>query len=151
MFFFKRSFYFFTIFGKVIYFTTMIFFFNFCVYTVLHCNIYSLIETFFAGTIDLSRCMNSRQQFVQQYSENALVFKVLYFLESNHPCSLLLVLIAIESALLCIDCLTQELENLENVANVYKLIGPVLIRQDLLEARSNVSKRLDFIRSETSV
>jgi|MDSW01.2.fsa_nt_gb hypothetical protein len=95
--------------------------------------------------------MNSRQQFVQQYSENALVFKVLYFLESNHPCSLLLVLIAIESALLCIDCLTQELENLENVANVYKLIGPVLIRQDLLEARSNVSKRLDFIRSETSV
>lgn len=66
---------------------------------------------------DLSRCMNSRQQFVQQYSENALVFK--------------------------------ELENLENVANVYKLIGPVLIRQDLLEARSNVSKRLDFIRSET--
>jgi len=31
---------------------------------------------------------------------------------------------------------------------VYKLIGPVLIRQDLEEARQTVQKRLEFIRAE---
>jgi prefoldin beta subunit len=32
---------------------------------------------------------------------------------------------------------------------VYKLIGPVLIKQDLVEAKSNVEKRLEFIQNET--
>lgn len=42
----------------------------------------------------------------------------------------------------------QELDliNEENV--VYKLIGPALIRQDLEEARQNVSKRVDYIQQE---
>lgn len=31
---------------------------------------------------------------------------------------------------------------------VYKLIGPALIRQDLVEAKANVSKRLEFIGGE---
>ena len=31
---------------------------------------------------------------------------------------------------------------------MYKLIGPTLIRQDPVEAKSNVQKRLDFITSE---
>jgi hypothetical protein len=31
---------------------------------------------------------------------------------------------------------------------VYKLIGPALVKQDMIEARSNVTKRLDFIKSE---
>jgi len=31
---------------------------------------------------------------------------------------------------------------------VYKLIGPVLVKQDQSEAKSNVEKRLDFIQSE---
>jgi len=31
---------------------------------------------------------------------------------------------------------------------VYKMIGPVLIRQDLDEARSTVQKRLEFIQGE---
>ena len=43
----------------------------------------------------------------------------------------------------------QELERLEDDANVYKLIGPVLIKQDLVEAKSNVEKRLEFIQNET--
>jgi len=34
----------------------------------------------------------------------------------------------------------------ENI--VYKLIGPVLVKQDQAEAKSNVDTRLDFIRSE---
>ena len=31
---------------------------------------------------------------------------------------------------------------------VYKLIGPALIKQDLVEAQANVSKRLEFIGGE---
>ena len=33
---------------------------------------------------------------------------------------------------------------------MYKLIGPTLIKQDPVEAKSNVNKRLDFIRGELS-
>ena len=33
---------------------------------------------------------------------------------------------------------------------VYKLIGPVLVEQDQVEAKSNVETRLGFIRSEMS-
>jgi chaperonin cofactor prefoldin len=44
----------------------------------------------------------------------------------------------------------QELGMLAEDANVYKMIGPVLVRQDTLEARSNVSKRLEFIAGELS-
>ena len=38
---------------------------------------------------------------------------------------------------------------MEDDANVFKLIGPVLIKQDLVEAKSNVGKRLEFISNET--
>jgi prefoldin beta subunit len=38
---------------------------------------------------------------------------------------------------------------LEDDAKVYKLIGPVLVKQDLVEARGNVEKRLDFIKAES--
>ena len=31
---------------------------------------------------------------------------------------------------------------------MYKLIGPVLVKQDQTEAKTNVDKRLEFIRSE---
>jgi len=41
-------------------------------------------------------------------------------------------------------------------ANVYKLTGPVLVKQDLDEAKSTVSKRIEYIsaevkRQETSI
>jgi len=42
----------------------------------------------------------------------------------------------------------EELGVLENEANVYKLIGPALIKQDLDEAKANVSKRIDYISGE---
>ncbi|KAJ8903824.1 hypothetical protein NDN08_000357 [Rhodosorus marinus] len=42
----------------------------------------------------------------------------------------------------------QELSLLKDDAEVFKLIGPVLIKQDLLEAKGNVSKRINFITSE---
>ncbi|KAK9823887.1 hypothetical protein WJX72_006190 [[Myrmecia] bisecta] len=46
------------------------------------------------------------------------------------------------------DMVLKELEMLEEDANVYKLIGPALVKQDPVEAKSNVSKRLEFIRGE---
>lgn len=42
----------------------------------------------------------------------------------------------------------QEFALLEEDANIYKLIGPVLVKQDRSEATSNVDKRLEFIRAE---
>jgi hypothetical protein len=40
---------------------------------------------------------------------------------------------------------------LEEDAAVYKLVGPMLIKQDLMEAKSNVSKRLEYIGGEMCV
>ncbi|CAL2030349.1 CBN-PFD-6 protein [Caenorhabditis brenneri] len=41
-----------------------------------------------------------------------------------------------------------ELDLMDADSKVYKLIGAVLVRQDLEEARSTVEKRLEFIESE---
>ncbi|KAK3609474.1 hypothetical protein CHS0354_020408 [Potamilus streckersoni] len=42
----------------------------------------------------------------------------------------------------------EELDRLEAAANVYKMIGPVLVKQDLHEAKQNVQKRIDYINGE---
>ncbi|CAN1302228.1 Prefoldin subunit 6 [Linum perenne] len=42
----------------------------------------------------------------------------------------------------------KELELLKEDANVYKLIGPVLVKQDLAEANANVRKRIEYISAE---
>eukprot|EP00172_Hildenbrandia_rubra_P000968 Plantae.Rhodophyta-Hildenbrandia_rubra.ctg15568.p1 GENE.Plantae.Rhodophyta-Hildenbrandia_rubra.ctg15568~~Plantae.Rhodophyta-Hildenbrandia_rubra.ctg15568.p1 ORF type:complete len:130 (-),score=36.40 Plantae.Rhodophyta-Hildenbrandia_rubra.ctg15568:312-701(-) len=42
----------------------------------------------------------------------------------------------------------KELSLLEDDGKVYKMVGPVLIKQDLNEARSNVDKRIEFITTE---
>ncbi len=36
-------------------------------------------------------------------------------------------------------------------ANIFKLIGPALVKQDKVEAQSNVEKRLEYIRGEMYV
>jgi hypothetical protein len=46
------------------------------------------------------------------------------------------------------DCFFQEFAQLTAENVVFKLMGPVLVKQDQGEARSNVETRLDFIRSE---
>lgn len=46
------------------------------------------------------------------------------------------------------EMVLKELELLDEDAKVYKQIGPTLVRQDHVEATSNVSKRLEFIGSE---
>ncbi|GFG31559.1 hypothetical protein Cfor_00469 [Coptotermes formosanus] len=42
----------------------------------------------------------------------------------------------------------QELDLLQANAEVFKLIGPVLVKQDVEDAKQNVAKRMDYIRSE---
>ncbi|KAJ3109465.1 hypothetical protein HDU96_007229 [Phlyctochytrium bullatum] len=42
----------------------------------------------------------------------------------------------------------KEFKELKEETPVYKLIGPVLVKQDLVEAKVNVDKRLQYIRSE---
>ncbi|KAL6888990.1 hypothetical protein ACP4OV_010016 [Aristida adscensionis] len=46
------------------------------------------------------------------------------------------------------ELVLKELELLGDGANVYKLIGPVLVKQDLAEARANVKKRIEYISAE---
>ncbi|KAM0939501.1 putative prefoldin beta [Dioscorea sansibarensis] len=46
------------------------------------------------------------------------------------------------------ELVLKELDLLKEDANVYKLIGPVLVKQDLAEARGNVSKRIEYISAE---
>ncbi|KAF9216703.1 hypothetical protein CPC16_011660 [Podila verticillata] len=42
----------------------------------------------------------------------------------------------------------EEFALLQGDANIYKLIGPVLVKQDKTEAVVNVDKRIDFIQAE---
>lgn len=45
-------------------------------------------------------------------------------------------------------CVFQELDLLDDSANVYRMIGPVLVKQDITEAKENVQKRIDYIGGE---
>jgi len=40
------------------------------------------------------------------------------------------------------------MQRLDADSNVYKLIGPVLVKQDQDEAKQNVQKRIDYINTE---
>ncbi|XP_011502730.1 PREDICTED: prefoldin subunit 6 [Ceratosolen solmsi marchali] len=42
----------------------------------------------------------------------------------------------------------EELDLLNPGNEIYKLIGPILIKQELIEAKENVNKRVEFILSE---
>ena len=50
--------------------------------------------------------------------------------------------------LVSIRVFLQELDLMEDDSVVYKLIGPVLVKQELAEARQNVDKRLEYISKE---
>lgn len=45
-------------------------------------------------------------------------------------------------------CVLDELNLLAPDNKVYKLYGPVLVKQDLEESRQNVGKRIDYISKE---
>jgi prefoldin beta subunit len=42
----------------------------------------------------------------------------------------------------------QEFEKVEDDETIYKLVGPILLKQDKIEAESTVKGRLDFISAE---
>merc|ERR1712003_567261 len=42
----------------------------------------------------------------------------------------------------------EEFENLEEGAIVYKLVGPVMVKQGVDDAKGNVEKRLEYITGE---
>eukprot|EP00128_Syssomonas_multiformis_P017466 Colp12_sorted_trinity150504_noHs@32464 len=42
----------------------------------------------------------------------------------------------------------EEVNLLEADANIFKMIGPVLVKQDRQEAKDNIKKRIDFISGE---
>lgn len=46
------------------------------------------------------------------------------------------------------ELVKKEFASLTPNNTVYKLVGPVLVPQDQTEAKSNVDKRLDFIKSD---
>jgi len=46
------------------------------------------------------------------------------------------------------DMVLSEFKLLKEEANVYKLVGPVLAKQDLAECMNNVTKRIEFIDKE---
>ncbi|KAI9189650.1 Prefoldin subunit 6 [Blastocladiella emersonii ATCC 22665] len=54
----------------------------------------------------------------------------------------------LESQLKENELVQKEFELLDDEATVYKLIGPVLVKQEQPEAKANVAKRLEFIRGE---
>lgn len=45
----------------------------------------------------------------------------------------------------------QEFSSLEDDANIYRLVGPVLLKQDTSEAKSTVDSRLGYIDQEMCV
>ena len=47
------------------------------------------------------------------------------------------------------ESVRAEFDNLDEDSAIYKLIGPVLVKQDSLEARQNVSRRIDLLKDET--
>ena len=46
------------------------------------------------------------------------------------------------------DMVLQEFKLLKDDANVFKLVGPILAKQEVSECKGNVSKRIEFIDKE---
>lgn len=43
------------------------------------------------------------------------------------------------------------MESLDSEARVFKLVGPVLVRQEVDEARANVQSRMDLLKRQVCV
>ena len=48
------------------------------------------------------------------------------------------------------EMVLAEFNMLKEDAGVYKLVGPILAKQELSESKSNVTKRIDFIKKEVA-
>jgi len=89
------------------------------------------------GVTEVQVLATQRQQYAQQANENNLVK-----------------LVRLGAA--CVGAtarelnriVSQEMDLLDDDAKVFKLIGPVLLKQEVNEAKTNVKKRLEFINNE---
>lgn len=84
------------------------------------------------SVLDLAKAVEARQRLDSQQQENELVNKVrvqTFRMPTTHSWE-------------------QEFEHLEDDANIYKLIGPVLVKQEKAEASTNVKNRLELINKE---
>ncbi|KAJ3289871.1 hypothetical protein HK104_007161 [Borealophlyctis nickersoniae] len=54
----------------------------------------------------------------------------------------------LESQLKENEMVEKEFDLMKDDATVYKLVGPVLVKQDRGEAQANVKKRIEFIKNE---
>lgn len=86
---------------------------------------------------DLSNVVEARQRLDAQLSENELVKKVRF--------------LSLRAKDIDTYWYWQEFTTLTPNNVVFKLVGPVLVKQDQAEAKSNVDKRLEFISGEMSV
>uniref|UniRef100_A0A7S0YAF3 Prefoldin subunit 6 n=1 Tax=Polytomella parva TaxID=51329 RepID=A0A7S0YAF3_9CHLO len=48
------------------------------------------------------------------------------------------------------EVVLEEFNLLDDDANVFKMVGVTLVKQDLVEAKSNVEKRIEYINGEIS-
>ncbi|KAF8724559.1 hypothetical protein HU200_020820 [Digitaria exilis] len=96
----------------------------------------SLLTSAHPPFADISKNHQVRKQYTIQVGENELVLKA----RIRRPRFL--------TCYVWFDRVWQELELLDDGANVYKLIGPVLVKQDLAEAKANVKKRIEYISAE---
>jgi prefoldin beta subunit len=101
----------------------------------------------------MSGVIEARQRLDSQLQENELVLKVR--LLSSEICLPWFTIFSqgpqTESYGPRILANNQEFTLLKDHNTIYKLIGPALVPQDQNEAKSNVEKRLEFIRSEMYV
>lgn len=87
---------------------------------------------------DVSNAVEARQKLDAQLSENEQVKKARYLTE--FLCNQALFSTTISPC--------QEFAKLQPSNTVFKLIGPVLVKQDQGEAKANVETRLEYIRGE---
>jgi prefoldin beta subunit len=84
----------------------------------------------------MSTLVTARQKLESQQQENKGVQKVRDQIFSKEH----------TSKRLLTTC--QEFNSLADDANIYKLVGPVLLKQDTTEAKSTVDGRLEYIGGE---
>lgn len=97
--------------------------------------------------LDVSKSMSARQKLETQLTENNIVKEVTAFFLSQIKCCYSSQSVGRHNQIS--DLLSfQELDLLDSTNTVYKLIGPVLVKQDLDEAKATVTKRLEYINGE---
>lgn len=91
--------------------------------------------TFINSTPELQASVQSRQKLQAQRTENVGVQKVRIKQKSFEVQA-------------TTDICSQEFDRLKDGESIYKLVGPVLLKQDKVEAEGTVKGRLEFIGKE---